>query len=71
MVWNLPGIEHMPLHWQADSYPLCHQGSPSTILKSTLVKELLSPTESQLIILLIFFLFKKYKIHIVQCITFL
>ena len=23
-----PGIEPMPLHWQVDSYPLYHQGSP-------------------------------------------
>ena len=29
-MWNLPrpGIELMSLHWQADSYPLDHQGSP-------------------------------------------
>ena len=28
-LWNLPGpgMEPSPLHWQADSYPLCHQGS--------------------------------------------
>ena len=28
--WNLPGpgIEPVSLHWQADSYPLRHQGSP-------------------------------------------
>ena len=24
------GLNPCPLHWQADSQPLCHQGSPST-----------------------------------------
>ena len=24
-----PGLEPVPLHWQADSQPLCHQGSPA------------------------------------------
>ena len=31
-MWDLPlpGIEPpCPLHWQEDSYPLCHQGSPN------------------------------------------
>ena len=23
-----PGLNPCPLHWQADSQPLCHQGSP-------------------------------------------
>ena len=23
-----PGLEHVASHWQADSQPLCHQGSP-------------------------------------------
>ena len=27
------GPNPYPLHWQADSQPLCHQGSPSSILK--------------------------------------
>ena len=27
-----PGLEPVPLHWQADSQPLCHQGSPVTSL---------------------------------------
>ena len=29
-MWDLPrpGFEPCPLHWQADSQPLCHQGSP-------------------------------------------
>ena len=26
------GMNHCPLHWQADSYSLCHQGSPLTSL---------------------------------------
>ena len=26
------GLNYCPLHWQADSYPLCHQGSPLTSL---------------------------------------
>ena len=26
------GSNLCPLHWQADSQPLCHQGSPKTIL---------------------------------------
>ena len=32
-MWDLPGpgIKPMPLHWQADSQPLCHQGSPSSM----------------------------------------
>ena len=29
-MWDLPspGLELCALHWQADSQPLCHQGSP-------------------------------------------
>ena len=27
------GLNLCPLHWQADSYPLCHQGSPCAFLK--------------------------------------
>ena len=29
-MWDLPGpgMNPCPLHWQADSQPLCHQGSP-------------------------------------------
>ena len=29
-MWDLPrpGLEPVSLHWQADSQPLCHQGSP-------------------------------------------
>ena len=29
-MWDLPrpGLEPVPLHWQADSQPLRHQGSP-------------------------------------------
>ena len=31
-MWNRPrpGIEPVPLQWQADSYPLCHQGGPQS-----------------------------------------
>ena len=26
-----------PLHWQADSYPLCHQGSPAAFIKTIII----------------------------------
>ena len=26
------GLNLSPLHWQADSYPLCHQGSPEILI---------------------------------------
>ena len=32
-----PGMEACPLHWQADSQPLDHQGSPPYSLLSTSV----------------------------------
>ena len=36
------GSNPCPLHWQADSQPLCHQGSPSFFLfKTTLLKQLI------------------------------
>ena len=33
-MWDLPrpGLEPRPLHWQADSQPLRHQGSPHCVL---------------------------------------
>ena len=32
-MWDLPrpGLEPVPLHWQADSQPLRHQGSPYSL----------------------------------------
>ena len=27
-------LNPQPMHWQADSYPLCHQGSPSVCFNS-------------------------------------
>ena len=35
-MWDLPrsGTEPVPLHWQVDSEPLDHQGSPSLYLLS-------------------------------------
>ena len=35
-MWDLPrpGLEPCPLHWQADSQPLHHQGSPLTFIIS-------------------------------------
>ena len=29
------GLNPCPLHWQVDSYPLCHQGSPTVFFKSS------------------------------------
>ena len=37
-MWNLPGpgiTPECPVHWQADFYPLCHQGSPQHTLTGT------------------------------------
>ena len=31
------GSNPCPLHWQADSQPLCHQGSPQLVLKKTFI----------------------------------
>ena len=33
-MWDFPdkGLNPCPLHWQADSQPLCHQGSPAHVL---------------------------------------
>ena len=38
-MWDRPGLgmEACPLHWQADSQPLDHQGSPPYSLLSTSV----------------------------------
>ena len=38
-LWNLPGpgMEPSPLHWQADSYPLHHQGSLELSVLTTLI----------------------------------
>ena len=33
------GSNPCPLHWQADSEPLCHQGSPQSNLIDTIVPE--------------------------------
>ena len=32
IMWDLlrPGLKPVSLHWQVDSYPLCHQGSPDS-----------------------------------------
>ena len=37
-IWDLPrpGLEPVPLHWQADSQPLHHQGSPHFFIKGKL-----------------------------------
>ena len=33
------GSNPCPLHWQADSHPLCHQGSPIRILNVSICKK--------------------------------
>ena len=38
-MWNLPrpGVELLSLHWRAVSYPPYHQGTPSSVLNTTVL----------------------------------
>ena len=50
------GSNLCPLHWQADSQPLRHQGSPQLTLYSGLANLLLEPTNKFLIFISILFI---------------
>ena len=60
------GSNPCPLNWQADSQPLCHQGSP----KGTLLKDIINQTHLKFLFIYLFlniyflYSFKKFFIEI-------